>query len=323
MSQTDVEALRLPPAPDIPGPHSPEDFMPAGRTNTFVPQVTPVDTVPPPAPASDLPPVPLNALTTDQVAQEMAKASGPAEPPTLDEAPPGLVYLPGGLVRDGELEVVAVVRELNGFDEERLSRLLAADNPAVYVTEMLSLAVEDIGGQKPSKEELRGLLIGDRDALWLGIRIVSYGADVEYTLTCAECDEKSTITIDLNDDIPVRKLEDPLKREYEVDLRNGVAKVKLLDGVAQEKYSTNLGKRTQAEINTIMLANSVLSINGLPTKGKEDAVRALSSQDRGTIMDFIIGTQPGPQMGTEIEAQCHKCDAKYPIVLSPGSLFRF
>jgi hypothetical protein len=118
-------------------------------------------------------------------------------------------------------------------------------------------------------------------------------------------------------------MEDPLKREYEVELRNGVAKVKLLDGIAQEKYSTNLGKRTQAEVNTIMLAESVLSINGLPTKGKEDAVRGLGSQDRGTIMDFIIETQPGPQLGTEIEAHCHKCDVSYPIVLTPGSLFRF
>jgi hypothetical protein len=262
-------------------------------------------------------------MTTDQVAQEMARAGGPPEPPQLDEAPPGLVYLPGGLVRDGELVVTAVVRELNGFDEERLSRLLAADNPAVYVTEMLALAVEDLGGQAPAKEDLRSLLIGDRDALWLGIRIVTYGADVEYTLKCNECDETSVVTIDLNEDIPVRKLDDPLKRDYEVELRHGVAKVKLLDGVAQEKFSTALGKKTQAEINSIMLANSVLSINGIPTKGKEDAVRALSSQDRGTIMDFIIETQPGPQLGTEIEAHCSKCDAAYPIVLSPGALFRF
>lgn len=319
MSQTDVEALRLPPAPDIPGPHSPEDFMPA-HVNTYRPPQPPdpesMAPLPLPGPAGP-------ALTTEQVAQQVAQASGPAEPPTLDEAPPGLVYLPGGFVRDGELVVTAVVRELNGFDEERLSRLLAADNPAVYVTEMLSLAVEDLGGQKPSKEEIRSLLIGDRDQLWLGIRIATYGPEVEYTLTCADCDEKSLVTVDLNDDIPVRKLDDPLKREYEVELRNGVAKVKLLDGVAQEKYSTNLGKKTQAEINTIMLANSVLSINGLPTKGKEDAVRALSSQDRGTIMDFVIETQPGPQLGTEIEAHCSKCDAEYPIVLSPGSLFRF
>jgi hypothetical protein len=318
MSQTDVQIPHLPPAPDIPGPNSPEDFIPA-HTNTFIPPH-------PPEGVSEMLPLDLpssQAKTTDQVQQEMARASGPADPPTLEEPPPGVVYLPAGFVRDGELITMAIVRELNGFDEERLSRLLASDNPAIYVTEMLALAVEDLGGQKPSKDELRNLLIGDRDALWLGIRIASYGPEVEYSLVCNECDEKSVVTINLNEDIPVRKLDDPLKQDYEVELRHGVAKVKLLDGIAQEKYSTNLGKRTQAEINTIMLANSVLSINGLPTKGKEDAVRALSSQDRGTIMDFIIETQPGPQLGTEIEAHCHKCGALYPIVLSPGSLFRF
>ena len=312
MSQTDtVGALpHLPPAPDVPGPFSADDLMPVGT-----PVVGPPEGIGP-------------AKTTAQVEQEMSKVAGMPEP-ELGEAPSGLVHLPGGWLRsDGELVRTAFVRELNGFDEERLSRLDRIENPATYITEMLVLGVEDLGGEKPTKDDIRSLLLGDRDALWLGIRIATYGPDVEYKLVCTECDTddkptESMVTIDLTEDVPVKELEDPQKQVYEVELRHGVAKVKLLDGYAQEKFSVNLGKKTQAEINTIMLANSVTEINGISTRGKEDAVRALSSQDRGTIMDFIVETQPGPELGSEIEVHCAKCDAEYPIILAPASLFRF
>lgn len=315
----------LPPAPDVPGPVTPESLIPGAApvsqpAFTRVPGYVPPPSSPQPRPIEDFSPT-QPQKTEAQVKQELAKATQ-TEIPVLEESPVGLVYLPGGLVRDGELIVTAQVRELNGFDEERLSRLVMSDNPAVYVTDMLYLGVVDLGGVQPTKDDLRSLLIGDRDALWLGIRIASYGADVEYKLTCTECDAESKVFIDLNEDIPTKKLEDPMRLEYEVELRKGVAKVRLLDGFAQEKFSTNIGKKTQAEINTIMLAHSVLSINGIKTKGEDD-VRYLSSQDRGTIMDFIIETQPGPQIGTEIEVHCATCNAFYPIVLSPPSLFRF
>ena len=108
-----------------------------------------------------------------------------------------------------------------------------------------------------------------------------------------------------------------------MELRRGVAKLRLLNGYAQEKFSVNLAKKTQAEVNTSMLANSVLSINGIPTQGREDAVRRLSSSDRGTLLDFMVETQPGPQLSTEIEAHCIKCNTAYPIFLAQGALFRF
>lgn len=321
MSQTDV-ATQLPPAPDVPGPHNPDDFRPAGVGMRVAPGFEPSAAPPPPTSAPDLGP----AKTTGQVEQEMNRAS--VQPvPTLEEAPSGIVYLPGGYLKDGQLVTRAIVRELNGFDEERLSRLVMSDNPAIYVTELLHIGVESLGDDAPTKEDLRSLLIGDRDALWLGIRIASYGSEIEYKLECTECvtDNKPTesaVTIDLVDDLPVKRLDDPFKQTFEVELRRGVAKVKLLDGYAQEKSSADLGKKTQAEINTIMLANSVIEVDGIPTRGEDD-VRRLSSQDRGTIMDFIVETQPGPQIGTEIEVHCAKCDAEYPIVLSPPSLFRF
>ena len=317
----------LPPAPDIPGPVTAESLMPSTVNMTR----TPVDYVPSPGMPPPLPPTAGAGKSPAQVEAEMAAALAGTGPPVpeLDEGPSGTVYLPGGWLRpDGELVMTAQVRELNGFDEERLSRLLLADNPAVYVTEMLSMSVEDLGGQKPSKDDIRSLLLGDRDQLWLWTRIVTYGPDVEYKLTCTECDTdgkptESLVSIDLETDIPVKKLDDPNKQEYTVELRRGEATLRLLNGFAQEKFSVGINKKTQAEVNTNMLANSVTSINGTPTQGREDAVRRLSSKDRATLLDFMVETQPGPQLSTEIEAHCSKCNAAYPIFLAQGALFRF
>jgi hypothetical protein len=240
----------------------------------------------------------------------------------MEEPPLGKVILPAGLIRsDGYLVREAYVRELNGFDEEKLARLSMGDNPAVYITEMLSLAVERLDDEQPDKKVLRTLLIGDRDALWIGIRKATYGPEVEYKLKCIQCDAESAVTIDLDVDVPIRELEDPLKRVFTVELRHSVAEVGLLNGFAQEKYSANLSKKTQAEIDTIMLANSVRAINGIPVGGENDA-RRLSAADRQTLMDFIVEHQPGPDLGKEIEVHCATCDAAYPIVLSLPSMFR-
>jgi hypothetical protein len=296
MSQT-FEGVppRLPPAPDIPGNVTPDQLMAS---------------------------IPSDNKSAPNVQAEVARATR-TDMPVIEEAPLGTVHLPAGWISpEGLLVREAIVRELNGFDEERLSRLGMTENPAEYVTEMLALGVEDLGGERPSKDVLRELLIGDRDALWLGIRIATYGRELEYKLDCTQCENESVATIDLYDDVPVKEMDDPLKREFDVELRHGVAKLVLLNGFAQEKFSKNLGKKTQAEINTIMLANSVIAINDVRTKG-EDSVRRLGSQDRATLMDFIVEHQPGPQLSEEIIVHCATCNAPFPIILSQASMFRF
>jgi len=263
-----------------------------------------------------------SSMTTENVAAALARATS-TDPPVIEDAPQVTVTLPGGYLRpDGRLERTAVVRELNGYDEERLSRLNAAKNVAVYVTELLSLGVETIGGEPVSKDILRALLIGDRDALVLGVRQATYGNLVPFQLHCAECDTDSDVNVELDVDVHVVEMEDPLKRVFEVPLKRGNAQVSLLTGVTQEAFSENLGKRTQAEINTIMMAKSVVTINGIPVRGNEDMLRALSALDRETLITFIAEHQPGPQLG-EIRVPCATCGAEYPVSLGLPNLFRF
>jgi hypothetical protein len=246
-----------------------------------------------------------------------------SEIPTIEDQESTTVELPAGWIApNGRLYQEAVVRELTGYDEEKLSRIDPNKNVAHYVTELLSLGVEMLGDQKPSKEILRDLVVGDRDALVLGIRRATYGNDVVLKLTCTECGEDSEVTVSVTDDIKVKPLEDPLQRLFPVKLKHGEAQITLMNGWMQENFGDAFVKKTKAEMDTRILQKCVVEINGIKVLENDDAVKRLSSADRATLIDAITEHQPGPQLG-EIEVPCATCGAEYPISLGLGNLFRF
>ena len=114
--------------------------------------------------------------------------------PEMKAAPNTVVELIRGIFND-ELEswdTTAVVRELNGFDEEALASL---DNRtlvyAEYMSALLKRAVVSIGSvmiaNNPSV--IDNLIIGDRDLLFLGVVEATYGKtreDVFVGLVCPE-----------------------------------------------------------------------------------------------------------------------------------------
>jgi hypothetical protein len=268
-------------------------------------------------------PMPQRDMTTAEVGSAIAKATS-APPPTMEESGSVVVELPGGYIGPDKILVrEARVRELTGFDEEKLARTDMMKNAAAYITEMLCLGVEELAGEKPSRKVIQSLLIGDRDALMLGIRQATYGDNVEFRLTCPVCDTENMINVVLSEDVPIIPMDDPLKREFEVPLRRGFATVRLLTGVAQEAFSADMSKKTTAEVTTVMLAKSVVAINGKPVGGRTEDVLRMSAADRQTVMDFLAEHQPGPQLNKEIPVPCATCGEEFQILLGIPNLFRW
>lgn len=271
------------------------------------------------------PPLPMSNATPEQkmaMAQQSVQAAQQSPIPTLKELDDTQVDLPAGWIdQNGVLHRTALVRELNGFDEEALSHFDPFKNIAEFVTELLCRGVESIGDTHPDKQLIQTLLIGDREALLLGIRRATYGDTVEQKMVCPNCEEDNDITIELSKDVPVKSMDDPLTRVFDVELRHGTAKVRLVNGTVQEAFSAALSKKTPAEINTLMLSKSVVEINGQPVLSPEQ-VKALSKMDRETLIDFIAEHQPGPDM-RDISVPCATCREEMMISLTLGNLFRF
>jgi hypothetical protein len=229
------------------------------------------------------------------------------------------VILPGGFVAgDGSLIKYAEVRELNGMDEEAISKAGSTGRALVV---MLQRGLVSLGMEKPDKDAFDSLLSGDRDSILIGIRRITFGNEIEFEFPCTQCQTDLAVSVDLTTDIPYKTLENPLedrKFTYESE-KAGTIVVGLPTGITQKKLLENADK-TAAEINTILLAGCVESVNGIVSMGASTVLK-LGMKDREKIISEILTRNPGPRLG-EVKTTCEACGEEIPMPLSLADLFR-
>jgi hypothetical protein len=229
------------------------------------------------------------------------------------------VTLPGGFIdREGSLVKYAEVRELNGMDEEAIAKA-GSSSRALLV--MLQRGLTSIGTQEANKQDLDGLLSGDRDAILIGIRKVTFGSEAAFSMTCPFCKTDLDVVVDLDSDVPYRNLEDPINgRTFDYESKkHGIIRVSLPTGATQRKMMENTDK-TLAELNTILLAGCVDSVNGVASMGASTVLK-LGMADREAIITEIIKRNPGPRLG-EVSTHCEACGEEVPMPLALTDLFR-
>jgi hypothetical protein len=241
----------------------------------------------------------------------------------------GSFRLPGGYVLAGDYASVrydAEVRELTGADEEIITK---ARNSGIgkFVTALLQCGTVSVGDSNADPAVLSNLLLGDRDMLLLEIRRATYGDEIVWDqFSCPFCGEEFRLSVTL-DEIPIRTLDDPSQRVFEVSLRRGrKAFVRLPVGSDQEAILAIAERANESEQNTLLLSRCVISI--VEADGTENAVtqntefaRALGIVDRKTILDAIEERQPGPQYN-DIKFTHEACGKEVPLFISAGDLFQ-
>ena len=227
------------------------------------------------------------------------------------------VSLPGGYVTSSnEVVTTAEVRELTGADEEVISR---SGSVSKSLHTLLQRGLVKIGNEDATKDHLDNLLSGDRDSILLGIRRVTFGDTFDLVIRCPQCDEQQDCSIHLIDDVPVKKLENSNDRTWEIKTKNGKVLVTLPNGAVQRKLMDNMEK-TSAEINTLILANCILSQNDRPVIGNQVALD-LGLSDRTKIIEEILERNPGPRLG-EVKKACKACGEDIALPLGLTDLFR-
>lgn len=260
-----------------------------------------------------------NIITDAELVNQFAKrAMEEPEEQIVTRAPSDSeVKLPGGFLKGSELITTAEVKELNGADEEAISK---AGGTGKSLQVLLQRGLLKLGTHEVAKEDLDMLLAGDRDAILIGVRCVTFGENLDLTIRCPHCGDEQATSVNLVDDVPVKKLANPVEdRQWEVQTKLGTAVVSLPNGIVQRKLMENIDK-TAAEINTLLLAGCIVSIDGLPSVGNGAAL-ALSMADRNAILDSIIDRNPGPRLG-EVKKACKACGESVDLPLSLVDLFR-
>lgn len=228
------------------------------------------------------------------------------------------VNLPGGYIsQDGSLIKYAEVRELNGSDEEAIAK---AGSLGKVLNTILQRGLVSLGQEKVTKDTFEDLLAADREAILLGIRKVTFGEKADYNLFCPKCGEESVVTIDLNEDIPVSELADPIiDRKWDVEIKAGIAKVTLPNGRTQRLLMESTEK-TSAELNTVLLEGCLIGINGQGSLGTSTVLK-LGMGDREKLVEEILTKNPGPRLG-DVMKTCEACGTEVNTPLSLMSLFR-
>jgi hypothetical protein len=241
------------------------------------------------------------------------------EPPAIPTPPDCLIALPAGLVREDHIITEAEVRELTGADEEALARVRS--NPLRMLETLLELGTVRIGDVPATSDVLPQLLLGDRDALVVAIRRVTFGDEMDFAeILCPHCGDDFAATISLGDiqsqTADVGRLTVPLRK-------GGYAIVRYPKGADQAAMLAD-PKATNAEHNSTLLARCLVEIrdeHGNTKPGGTDLAKSLGLADRRTILNQLAAKQPGPRL-LELKIEHEECGGEVPLPLSVADLFR-
>lgn len=254
-----------------------------------------------------------------------AMALGHNEIPVVPEPPTDLVTFPGGLMHGGQLIRTAQVRELNGSDEEALSRALKSGSAVHLIDTLLTRGTVKLGSEKADPIVLKQLLIGDRNELVVGIRNATYGDMFEIeNWICPSCGSDNNISFNLRTDLDRTTLKDPANPTIEVPLRKGgKAVVRLPNGYDEEMFT--VPGITRSESNSLMLRQCLISVtdkDGKVTRANENPalVTNMSIPDRAAIVKAVVDQQPGPQF-FKISFTHEGCGKEVSLALGVGDLF--
>ena len=238
--------------------------------------------------------------------------------PEIKPAPETVVELIRG-VYNSDLEswdTTAIVRELNGFDEEALA---SVDTKKIVYAEYMSLllkrAVVSIGSINISEDPnvIDQLIIGDRDLLFLGVIKATYGDDRQYQVLCRGCEASNDVIVKISE-FEVKSFDGNPQNDLTLQASNGVEyKFRLPNGLDSQIVAKKA--KTTAEQNTLMLARCVRT----DVKNAETWAKNLNLRDRTQFVRALLDAQPGPQVG-EVNAQCATCGEDLGIVLDWASL---
>lgn len=260
-----------------------------------------------------------NPDMANNLVQKALQEELPSYEPQINAPSDTTVELPGGYVTlTGEVIRTAEVRELTGRDEEAISKSSSMGRAILTV---LQRGTVKIGEEKADERMLDELLAGDRDAILLGILKATFGPKVETGVYCSGCQGIKTVEIDTDTDIKTKILVNPIEdRVFTVEGKKGDILVRLPNGKVQKELILNSDKNA-AELNTIVLEQTVLKINGLDVFSKSQ-VQSLGIADRRKVTEEINNRAPGPQFD-DLTIKCPDCESEVIVPVNLGTLFRF
>jgi hypothetical protein len=174
------------------------------------------------------------------------------------------------------------------------------------------------------------LIIGDRNALLVSIRITGYGSDYKMNHTCQHCDSKNIVMAQLSElgikrlkSQPVEPGKNLFKYELPVTKKNVHYKFTTGHDEAEEEITNKrrekLGVKAPGKV-TSFLERSIVSIDGVTDKNKiTHFIKNMPALDSRRLRIHMKENEPGIDMTWEYE--CKNCRGENKIDLPLTSEF--
>ena len=228
------------------------------------------------------------------------------------------VRLPVGMSRGGDLITTARVRAVTGGDRKKATGGKAQRSAAHMMTALLEACVIDLGGQRPTKHDVRRLTEPDRSLLAAEIRRRTYPG--EKIMITAECDPKTggcgskwdffldldELTINYASDIKwIDGLPCFIVNDEGINLK---ATMHYLLGEDSESMAGQFKDRdmdtvSPAELMDATVLSMLMDINGKEIRPEQ--YDRLPPIVHSTFEQSIIDNRAGPDL--EILSTCKKC----------------
>lgn len=224
------------------------------------------------------------------------------------------VTLPRGHRLDGGWDREARLRPLTGEDELLLVDEGAHMLPAERTTTLLARCLDRVGDAPATPNDVRALTIGDREALLLHLRRLTFSDELRCVVTCPDCAEQMDIELDVRE-LLVEPYED-IGEDYDVTLvSDGIGRsvrVRLPTGRDQED-AAQLATDDVEAARELLLCRCVEELDG----------------NDGRIPQAITDVLPqllatlDPQAETRLELECTGCRGAIEVLFDAGDfLFR-
>lgn len=235
--------------------------------------------------------------------------------------------LPGGFVDEGgKVHRRVVLAPLTGRAEKLVAERKGMSEERL-VTALLAETVQSIGSLAPvGWEEVRRLLVGDRQYLLVKLRELTFGARIEAVLRCPDPACRERMNIDFStDDIPVKaapqaglyfQMELPSEPDPASGDEGRLIRFRLPNGADQEEVAP-VAERDEILAQEMLLGRCLAG--DLPAAGYgAELLAGLSPQDRFAIEEEM--EQLAPRVGLTMDATCPECGVRFSV---PFHLSRF
>ena len=248
-----------------------------------------------------------------------------AEPvPLIQRGMDPVITLPRGLMYNGTWHTQVTVRELTGVDEEVLARVKTVQDMfdsviALGVTRLGTLELDKLPlGERQGM--LQGLLLGEREQLYLAVVRATYGDEKVLKYTCPSCNEEQDLTVTISEDFKPRVVDRVADTKFSFHTSKGRTLTYRPAIGSDQIEALNKKGASPAEQNSIILSRCITAVDDQMLVNPVEYARGMSMRDRTALLELLIERQPSVDL--TITINCAICREEQTVPLGWGDLFR-